>query len=82
MAAVAIFGQLKQNLWQQARTFSRHNLTAKTLSFALYSVEGAVVSIAERRLLEASVLDGSVSLLQAAFLIFGHKVSPAVNIIQ
>lgn len=81
MEAIAIFGQLKQNLRQQARTFSRHNLTAKTLSFALYSVEGAVVSIAERRLIEASVLDG-VSLLQAAFLIFGHKVSPAVNIIH
>lgn len=48
MSAMAIFGQPQRNKRQQATTFSWQYLAAKTLYFTLYSVEGAVVSIAEK----------------------------------
>lgn len=51
------------------------------LFFALYSLQGIALN-GECRLLRASDLDRSIALLQAAFLVFGHKVSPAVNIIH
>lgn len=41
-----------------------------------------MVSIVDESAGYSSDLDGRVSLLQAAFLIFGHKVSPSVNIIH
>lgn len=49
MSAMAIVGQpQRQKKRQQAATFSWQYLAAKTLHSTLYSVEGAVVSIAEK----------------------------------